>query len=608
MKKATKLLSLTFALAMTISAFSGFAGCGPKRQDGPGPRPKDDSKTQLSASNYQGGYGRVWLDDAIARFEKEYENYEFEPGSGKKGIQIHVESDINGKAGYQYLTGVTSGNFSLHFTEDTFYYDLTSLNAGADITDIVTKEYPGEYWDEEQTQPKTIESKMDSTVQSFFGVDSVVDGQTKTTYRALPHYFSYHTLYYDVDIFDLYGLWMKEDGTFLFDDATWMEAVYNGLVESGEVKKEDYALSKGIDGDNGTEFDGLPATYDEFFKLLDKMLGVGVEPIHTYGTHSPMDHFFYNAWAQNEGRDSFLQTVNPTGTSDRLIQMKTVGDKEVIDFNEDGTPKLMSANTQVDGKNVQAQLGKYQALQLADRLAQDKIGTPKYFHDYAFSPSEDNITAQGTFIFSKYEGKRPIAFYMDGCWWENEAAEALYFDECKTLYGKGRHERRFGLLPIPFADESYLDGNQKWTVNSNCNLSMAYINNNLATDPSKVNLLNAAKEFLWWLHSDEELQNFSVSTSTLKPFNYKVPAEKMANMTYFGQQMVSLVNNPNVDILYTFSDYAGYLQNFAYYYPVVVGFGDYNVQRYFFDNTEKTAADFFAQVKVERNKAWKDPV
>ena len=165
MKKATKILSLAFALAMTASTFAGCRG-----EDGPnggtgGNREEDTTKTQLYTSNYEGGYGRVWLDNAIARFEKEYENYEFEPGSGKKGIQIHVDSSTVGKGGSTYIEGVTSGDFHVHFSEDTFYYDLTSVGAGADITDIVTKAYPGEYWDEAQTKPKTIESKMDVTVK-----------------------------------------------------------------------------------------------------------------------------------------------------------------------------------------------------------------------------------------------------------------------------------------------------------------------------------------------------------------------------------------------------------------------------------------------------------
>ena len=598
MKKATKILSLAFALAMTASMFAGCRG-----EDGPnggtgGNREEDTTKTQLYTSNYEGGYGRVWLDNAIARFEKEYENYEFEPGSGKKGIQIHVDSSINGKAGSTYIEGVTSGDFHVHFTEDTFYYDLTSVGAGADITDIVTKAYPGEYWDEAQTKPKTIESKMDVTVKEFFGQETMVNGEEKVVYKGLPHYFSYRTLYYDVDIFDAYGLWMKADGTFLGQDKSWNQAVASGAVKAGTVKKEDYPLSKGIDGNNGTEFDGLPATYDEFFKLLDYMLSRGVEPIHTYGSGSPMDMLFYGAWAQNEGRDSFLQTVKPEGTSDRLVS----------EIAADGTVTMMPAGTQVDGKNVQAQLGKYQAFQLAKRLAKGTTDVPYYFHDYAFSPSENNITAQGTYIFSAYEANAPIAFYMDGVWWENEAAESLYFEDLESLYGVGRYDRKFGLLPIPFADASYLDGNQKWTVNSNTNLSLSFINGNLATDPNKANILKAAKEFLWFLHSDEELQNFTVQTSTLKPFNYEVSDEKAKDMTYFGKQMVALTNNPNVDILYTFSDYAGYLQNFTYYYPVDIGWQGHDLIRTFFNNPSMSAADLFWQVKSERNSAWKDPI
>lgn len=600
MKKTTKILSLTFALAMATSAFSGFAGCRGAEDVDPFYRETDDTKTQLRVSNYQGGYGRAWLDNAIARFEEEYKDYPFEPGSGKKGIQIHVDSSINGKSGNDYLAGVTSGNFDVHFTEDTFYYSLTGNSAGADITDIVTGGengeyvYENEYWDDAQTQPKTLESKMDTTVKSFFGLDT----DKGIVYKALPHYFAYRTLYYDVDIFDGYGLWMKEDGTFLGQDKTWQEAVKNKKVEKGEVKKEDYPLSKGVDGDNGTEFDGLPATYDEFFKLLDYMLSRGVTPIHTYGKGGgPMNMLFYGAWAQNEGRESFLQTVNPVGTSDTLI--------ESIDAN--GVPTLMPKGTVVDGKNVQAQLGKYQAIQFAKRLAQGTKDIPKYFHEYAFSPSESNILAQGTYIFSAAEAAQPIAFYFDGVWWENEAAETGYFEDHQIEYGKGRHDKRYGLLPIPFADESYLDGNQKWTVNSNCNLSMSYINANLEKE-GKENILEAAKTFLWWLHSDEELQNYSVQTSTLKPFKYTVPKEKTTNMTYFGKQMIALTNNKNVDLVYTFSDHLSYLQNFKYFYPGEVGFGERNLMSEFFAKPSLTAAELFWQLKTLKNEEWKDPV
>ena len=588
MKKSTftKIFSVVFA---TVLAFS-VGGCdlfvlrptppNPK----PGPRPYPLRSTRLLISNYQGGYGRAWLDNAIARFEIEYQNYEFEPGSGKKGIQLYVDSSINGKTGYTYLEGVTNTDFDLHFTEDTFYYDLIDLGAGADITDIVV----GPLMNYDET--RSIEDKMDKTVKDFFGVKQ----GKNTSYYALPHYFTYDTLYYDVDIFDMCGLWMKADGTFLCDDLEWMGAVYNGQVKNGEVTKEEFNLSKGIDGDNGTEFDGLPATYDEFFKLLDKMLAVGVEPIHTYGSGVPMNKLFYSAWAQNEGRESFLQTVNPTGTSNRLI----------ADIAEDGTPTLMPKGTAVDGKNVQAQLGKYQALQFAKRLARGSTDVPYYFHDYAFSWAENYVTSMGTYIFSKHEEEKPVAFYMADISWENFATEAQYMDECKDLYGEGRYERKFGVLPMPFADESYLDGNQKWTMPSSSNFSLAFINKNLETDPSKAHRLNAAKMFLQFLHTDEELQNFSVQTSGLKPFNYDMPEKKLQDMSYYGQQIVSLVSNPNVDIVYSLSKNDEYIQHYEYFYHGQIGWGEHDLMRAFFNTPDKTVAEIFWELKTERNSAW----
>lgn len=571
MKKAAKVLSLVFALAMTTSAFAGCGGGSDPGTD-PGNKPIDADKTQIKVQNYEGGYGRAWLDNAIARFEEEHKNTEFEPGSGKKGIQIHVTSSINGTAGSQVATGASGNEHHIFFTEDLFYYDATGYGAAADITDIVTEKLTA------YGETRSIEDKMDPNVKEFLNQGT----ETEPSYKGLPHYFSYRTFYYDVDIFDLYGFWMLADGTF-----AGQKSGYN----VSKLGTAGWELSRGIDGDNGHEFDGLPATYDEFFAMCDYMIARGVTPMHTYGSGSPLNQIVYSSWAQNEGRDSFLQTLNPVGTSDRIVKS----------INAQGVAELYPADTAVDPYNVQAQLGKYQAYQFADRLAQGTEAAPKYFHDLSFSTSENNIQAQYTYLMSSVIGE-PIAMYQDGVWWENEAYESGSFSDVEILSGKGRMDRRFGLLPIPFATEEMV-GN-KWTINSNCNLSLSFINSNI----KDTNILNASKKFLQFLHTDAEMQNFSVQTSTLKPFNYEIPESKMENMTYFGKNLLSLTNSPNVDIVYTYSPYLGYIQDFSYYYPGEIGWGTQDVVRYFFRNTNKTAADFFWLTKEQRNSAFKPPV
>lgn len=571
MKKTAKVLSLVFALAMTTSAFAGCSD-GKDPSQGGGNKPIDADKTQIKVQNYEGGYGRDWLDNAIARFEEEHKNTEFEPGSGKKGIQIHVTSSINGTAGASVATGAAGNDHHIFFTEDVFYYDATGYNAAADITDIVTEKLTS------YGETRSIADKLDPNVEQFFNLGS----ETEPVYKALPHYLSYRTLYFDVDIFDLYGFWMLEDGTF-----AGAKSGYN----VSKLGTDGWKLSQGIDGNKGTEFDGLPATYDEFFAMCDYMISRGVTPLHTYGSGKPLNMTIYSMWGQNEGRDSFLQVLNPVGTSDRLI--------ESIDAN--GVATLYPEGTTVDPYNIQAQLGKYQAYQFAERLAQGTEQSPKYCHDLSFSSSENNIQAQYTYIMSSVLGD-PIAMYADGCWWENEAYESGSFDDAEILSGKGRMDRRFALLPLPFADESMI-GN-KWTITSNCNLSLSFINSNIK-DP---NILNAAKKFLQFLHTDEEMQDFSVQTSTLKPFDYEVPESKMAQTTYFGKNLLSLANNPNVDFVYTYSPYLGYIQNFSYYYPDYLGWGTEDVVRYYFRNEGKTAADFFWMTKAQRNAAFKPPV
>lgn len=46
----------------------------------------DGTKVQLLIGNFNGGYGRVWLDKAVDRFTAKYADYVFE--NGKKAFRL----------------------------------------------------------------------------------------------------------------------------------------------------------------------------------------------------------------------------------------------------------------------------------------------------------------------------------------------------------------------------------------------------------------------------------------------------------------------------------------------------------------------------------------
>ena len=125
-------------LIMTVVLLLPLAACT-REEVNPGNK-IDETKTQLRISNYQGGFGRVWLDNAAERFEEKYKNESFEPG--KTGVEIHITSSINDTAGSTFLNGLPNNPNHIIFTENVSYDAVLAGNYAADITDIVKEQKP----------------------------------------------------------------------------------------------------------------------------------------------------------------------------------------------------------------------------------------------------------------------------------------------------------------------------------------------------------------------------------------------------------------------------------------------------------------------------------
>ena len=171
------------ALVSAVVLSLGIAGCG-------GMRGIDSSKTQLYVGLYDGGWGSDWLDDAKARFEAEYQDYQI------------VITKLKDEYEYATLKNNIATDFNDMYITACSYYNYINDEQILDITDAVTADMAdlGE-------AGNTVESKMDEEHRAFY---KTADNK----YYAVPFGSSVWGLNYDVDLFEEQELFIaSSDGT-----------------------------------------------------------------------------------------------------------------------------------------------------------------------------------------------------------------------------------------------------------------------------------------------------------------------------------------------------------------------------------------------------------
>ena len=193
----------------------------------------DETKAQLYISNFNGGYGSVFLTKAIKRFCEMYKDTEFLPGT--KGVQIWIDTHKGIKA-----DSMVDSRDEIYFLENMNYYDMLYSGHLLDITDIATEKLTA------YGETQSIEDKIPQTYRDYFKT-------SQGKYYALPHYISGYHITYDIDLMDKNALFLSDEGEF-------------------NCTSSSTNLSSGPDGQKGTYDDGLPATYAEFYELCDNMI------------------------------------------------------------------------------------------------------------------------------------------------------------------------------------------------------------------------------------------------------------------------------------------------------------------------------------------------
>src|SRR5690554_4036373 len=160
-----------------------------------------DMKTEVLLSflarafEHIGGVGEEWLDKLVERFESDYSEFEFESGSGKKGVQVVVDHSQKYRETVSFHTMNFDSNH-VFFTEAVNVNELARLGLLLDISDTVDEQLKGE----ENSILEKFHEQHVSGLNAFDG-----------NYYAIPHYSLFNGINYNIDLFDDYGFYISDE-------------------------------------------------------------------------------------------------------------------------------------------------------------------------------------------------------------------------------------------------------------------------------------------------------------------------------------------------------------------------------------------------------------
>ena len=366
----------------------------------------------------------------------------------------------------------------MYFTENVDYYFLTNQNKFLDITDVLTEANPND-------GNKTILSKIDENLKNYMNRGG--------KYYAVPFYDCIYGLVYDKDLFSEYSFYLKDDGTFT-----------NSKAQFGT----------GPNGVAGDWDDGLPKTYAQFKSMMKKMRDNNVTPFNYVKTGGAGDGYttkgLASYWSDDEGYADTQLNYSFSGQAKHIVSS----------FNGD-QPVLSNVDiTKNNGYVLKQQAGVYNALDFAKSVLCETAEN--------YKPENDNSAAQYDFVNAKDVGgsTRPIAMMFEGTWWENEAVES--FNSAKRK--DSTRSFNYGLMSIPKSSESKVGEDATFL---NLNNSYGFIS---ATSPHQ----KLAKEFFKYLHTDEQLRKFTVTTSMTRGLDYTLTSSDMAQVSSFAKDLIAV--------------------------------------------------------------------
>lgn len=512
-------LSLIMALGCTVACGGNNNG---GTSDGGSASEKPSGVTNpyaLKVFNFNGGYGSEWLSALEKRYEAEKAGKTISI-DGKTYDGIDVQIDAVKKVMKEMAGTYNFATNHVYFHEDVWYTTyLRNGNTFAEMTEALTTDNPYE-------PGTTLESKLSAEQKAYFNVDG--------KYYGIPHYAGYVGVNYDIDLFEEKGYYLKDGYSYNGDTATLAACFTNVAAEK----------TAGPDGKKGTDDDGLPATYDEFFMLCGWITQNGDTPItwDNGNRQKYLNWFISSLAASYEGLEQTNLNYTFSGTAKNLVSVANDGTVTKLPETE-----ISSEN----GYELAKQAGKYYGLTFIEQLAKN---------DWYYSPAGlTNTDAQDKFI--QGIGETYVAMLMDGVWWENEADSTFTSEELAGM--PSRKDRNYGFMPLPAATNEKASeranalnaGKNGYTLLDTHN-SLCFIGKGLSEDARKL-----AIDFIQFAYTDNSLAEFSVTTDTTKALKYTMSDADKAKMSAYGRSIINM--QERADVVYSFSREKFYQDNEA---------------------------------------------
>ena len=553
MKKAIA----TIMAVSTIACAAISAGCTPEALE-----KVDETKTTLRIANYNGGVGEAWLEKLADRFEEAYAEESLE--SGKTGVQVIIDHQKN-YSGRELQNSIKADtNNHLYFTQAVDYNMMANDGALADITDLV-KDTTG-------ADGKKIIDKLSANKKSFL--------EKNGKYYAIPHYELYNGIQYDAGVFEEKKLYFGE--TFNPDGS-------RKFVASKVAKK-----SPGPDGIYDTYDDGLPSSYEEFYRLIKQMKDNDVIPFVWTGKSTHYTNMLvHTLYANYIGADGFDVLFNYAEKDIEIVTNYAGGvvQTEMQTLNKDTAYKVKSSAAM------------YYALEFCQKIFTDSENYPSNCLGANFS----HIQAQQTLFFSGLSGKdKKVAMLIDGSYSYNEAVEAKVLEQAKSEFPQTYTQKDIRYMPMPVQySGTVTEGKGKAPTLVDTFKAYTFINAN-----TKGAALDAAKLFLSYAYTDEQLEKFTLETNgTVKGVSYDLASvaenENLCNNGKYMLQMRSAAEQAG-SLIFPFTGKRAFLANSAEF-DLSTG-GDFwaaSQQNIMFNafNGGMTAAQYFEQVQWTE-KEW----
>ena len=522
----------------------------------------DATKSQLYVGVYDGGFGCKFVETWGNKFEELYKDYSFE--EGKVGVEVIPEvSKVYALDNLAYR--LNEQVHEIAFIEQCNYYNLIKENAVLDVTEWVKTPLT------EYGETESIEDKMQEMDIAYYGQNA-----NDTQYYGIPWYLAMSTISYDVQLF--------EDNCFYF-------AAEGAGDDEGFIETIDDTKSNGPDGKAGTSDDGLPATYEEFFTLCDRICAFGMTPmIWAGGVQHYVNYLVTSFVADYEGYDNMKLNYTFDGTVDSLV--KSISNGIATLENE-------MQITQENGYELKKQAGWYYALKFIHRLitTKDEEGKAKYYnYDDCFSESVSHKTVQTKFLRSNYTSSIPsIAMITDGTWWYNEASET--FAAMSGTVGASKKDRKIGIMPIPKVSEAQI-GEQGTVMQSW--VSSVVVRSNIAE--SKKELVRA---FYRFIHTDENLSTYMVDACGIRPYEFELTGVSEKDMPMYTREQYTMFKNTKAVRPYANNPICKqYLSEIHNNYTTLIGNAQYTLVTKAFNEGVSPEAYFNGMAEYMNATAW----